>query len=133
MIKIAATLMLAAATITQALAAPNGCSVAVTQEPVVLRISKDEFRIAFAVSGNQCRETGCSGVIRYQAAWRTEHGPTKIDRKVLSYNIPDGANRSIAVDRHYFDTAEAQHTTSIVRIDVDEVSCALPTGRVAGK
>jgi hypothetical protein len=131
--KIVTTLILAAASISPAIAAPGTCSVSISQEPVVLRVGKDEFRIAFGVTGEQCRESGCSGVIRYQASWRTEDGAVAIDRKALSYHIPDGGSRSIAVDRHYFDTAEAKQTTSVVRVDVDEVSCARPANRLAVK
>lgn len=104
-------------------AAPAACSVNVSEHPVVMRIGKDEFRIAFAVNSDTCRESGCNGTIRYQAAWKTEDGSTSVDRKRLSYSIPDGATRSIAVDRHYFDTSEAKHTTDIVHVSIDKVSC----------
>jgi hypothetical protein len=76
------------------------------------------------VNSDACKANGCNGTIRYQASWKTEDGATSIDRKLLSYSIPDGATRSIAVDRHYFDTAEGKHTTDIVRVQIDAVSCA---------
>lgn len=106
-----------------ALAAPAACSVAVDNDPVVIRMNKDEFRIAFGVTGEQCREAGCSGAIRYHAAWRTEDGAEATDSKLLRYEIPSGANRSIAVDRHYFDTSEGKHTTDVVDVRVEDVSC----------
>ncbi len=105
-------------------AASAACAVNVGAQPVVMRIGKDEFRIAFAVNSDACKANGCNGTIRYQASWKTEDGATSIDRKLLSYTIPDGATRSIAVDRHYFDTAEGKHTTDIVRVQIDAVSCA---------
>lgn len=106
-----------------AAAVSAACSVTVNDQPVVMRIGKDEFRIAFGVNADAC-QSGCSGTIRYQAAWRTDDGVTNVDRKQLSYSIPDGATRSIAVDRHYFDTAEGKHTTDIVHVSVDDVSCS---------
>jgi hypothetical protein len=41
----------------------------------------------------------------------------------VAFDIPAGAERSLSVDRHYFDTAEAQHTTSVVGVDVEQISC----------
>lgn len=106
-------------------AAPaSACSVSLSQDPVVMRLNKDEFRIAFGVNGEHCVSDGCSGVIRYKADWKTEDGKTSTDSKLLSYSVPRGASRSIAVDRHYFDTAEGKHTTDIVKVSVDEVSCS---------
>ena len=106
-----------------ALATEATCAVNVTNDPVVIRMDKDEFRIAFGVAGDTCAEHGCTGVIRYHAAWQTEDGAKSIDNKVLSYAIPTGAKRSIAVDRHYFDTSEGQHTTDLVEVKIDDVSC----------
>ncbi|MEP7041435.1 MAG: hypothetical protein ABI843_00145 [Dokdonella sp.] len=110
-------------------AAPaSACPVSLTNDPVVMRLNKDEFRIVFGVNGDQCVADGCSGVIHYKAAWKTEDGATSTDSKLLNYTVPRGASRTIAVDRHYFDTAEGQHTTEIVKVSVDDVSC---TDRVA--
>ncbi|MET0229865.1 MAG: hypothetical protein ABW186_02925 [Rhodanobacteraceae bacterium] len=109
-----------------AVAAETTCAVNVSNDPVVIRMDKDEFRIAFGVTGDACDAKGCSGVIRYRAAWRTEDGAEATDTKVLSYDIPSGSKRSIAVDRHYFDTSEGRHTTDLVSVSVDEVSCTEP-------
>lgn len=107
-------------------AAPaSACSVSLTNEPVVMRLNKDEFRIVFGVNGgDQCKADGCSGVIHYKADWKTEDGATSTDSKLLSYTVPRGASRSIAVDRHYFDTSEGKHTTEIVNVSVENVSCS---------
>jgi hypothetical protein len=105
-------------------AAPATCSVTVGKEPVVMRMSKDEFRIVFAVSGDDCSEHGCAGIIKYQATWRTEDGAGNVDSKALSYAIPSGSSRSIAVDRHYFDLGEGKHKTDLVNVSVEGVSCA---------
>jgi len=109
-----------------ALAAPAACSVNINNDPLIMRMSKDEFRIAFGVSGDQCPDGGCAGAIAYEATWRTEDGAEAVDRKMLSYSIPSGAKHSIAVDRHYFDTGEGKHTTELVRVSVSDVSCAQP-------
>lgn len=106
-------------------AAPaESCAVTVGDEPLVMRLGKDEFRIAFGVDGEQCQLEGCRGAIRYRAEWQTEHGASGSDSRLLSFNVPPGASRTIAVDRNYFDTAEGQHTTDIVKIHVDTVTCA---------
>ena len=109
-----------------AVAAEATCAVNVTNDPVVIRMDKDEFRIAFGVAGDACETNGCSGVIRYRAAWRTEDGTEASDDKVLSYEIPSGSKRSIAVDRHYFDTSEGRHTTDLVDVKVGDISCTTP-------
>jgi hypothetical protein len=115
-----------------AVAAESSCAVTVNNEPVIIRMNKDEFRIAFGVTGDACRDHGCAGVIRYRAAWRTEDGAEATDAKVLSYDIPNGASQSIAVDRHYFDTSEGKHTTELVGVTVDAVSCQ-PARLTAGR
>jgi hypothetical protein len=106
-----------------AFSAPAACTVSLTQEPLVMRVGKDEFRIAFGVEGASCNDTGCAGSIKYKATWQTEQGTQVVDRKTLDFSIPSGAKRSISVDRHYFDTSEAGHTTQVVHVDVDGISC----------
>jgi hypothetical protein len=104
-------------------ATPATCSVSLTQDPLVMRVGKDEFRIAFGLDAAACRESGCSGSIRYDATWQTDDGQQSTERKTVAFDIPAGAERSLSVDRHYFDTAEAQHTTQIVGVAVDQISC----------
>ena len=106
-----------------AFAAPATCGVSLTQDPLVMRVGKDEFRIAFGLDAASCRESGCSGSIRYDATWQTDDGELSTERKTVTFDIPAGAERSLSVDRHYFDTAEAQHTTQIVGVAVDQISC----------
>ena len=121
--KLAAMAMaLAAMPLASAFAETGTCSVSLTQDPLVMRVGKDEFRIAFGLDGASC--AGCSGVIKYNTTWETEDGTRSTEQKSVTFNIPDGAERSISVDRHYFDTAEAQHTTQVVSVNVDQISCA---------
>jgi hypothetical protein len=115
--------LLALLPIAAAAATPETCKVAVAADPVVIRLDKDEFRIAFSVAGEECRRSGCTGAIRYKAAWRTDDGVERTDQKLVSFDIPNGASRSIAVDRNYFDTGEGKHTTDVVEVRVDDVSC----------
>ena len=109
-----------------AMATPATCSVSLTQDPLVMRVGKDEFRIAFGLDAASCHESGCSGSIRYDATWQTDDGQQSTERKTVAFDIPAGAERSLSVDRHYFDTAEAQHTTQIVGVAVDRISCDSP-------
>lgn len=118
-----ALLALALLNTTSVFAASPACSVSMSQDPVVLRVGKDEFRIAFGLNGEQCSNTGCAGTIDYRAAWKADDGTTRSEQKHLSYSIPDGAKRSLVVDRHYFDTSEGKHTTDITKVSVDSVSC----------
>jgi hypothetical protein len=106
-----------------AFAAPATCAVSLTQEPLVMRLGKDEFRIAFGLDAATCRESGCSGSIKYNATWQTDDGQQSTERKTVTFDIPAGAERSLSVDRHYFDTAEAQHTTKVVGVDVEQINC----------
>jgi hypothetical protein len=110
-------------------AASESCSVSLSQDPVVIRVGKDEFRIAFGLNGEQCASNGCNGTIDYSAAWKTDDGVARSEQKHLSYSIPDGAKRSLVVDRHYFDTSEGKHTTDVTKVSVDSVSCEASTAR----
>ena len=47
-------------------APPAPRSVSLTQEPLIMRLNKDEFRIAFGINGEACDLNGCSGTIRYR-------------------------------------------------------------------
>lgn len=97
--------------------------VSLTQSPLVMRLSKDEFRIAFGISGERCFAKGCHGEIRYRVHWRTEEGATHSEMKLVDYTIVAHSGRSIAVDRQYFDTAEGRHTTEVVAVSVDLITC----------
>jgi hypothetical protein len=98
-------------------AAPRGASL--TQEPLVMRLSKDEFRIVFGLAAQQC----AAGSIRYRVDWRTDAGTLSSEVKRVNFDMPRPYTRAMTVDRQYFDTAEGAHTTEIVKVSVDEISC----------
>ena len=104
-------------------AAVSSRAVSLTQDPVVMRLSKDEFRIAFGINGERCGANGCSGVIRYRVDWKTADGTTRSEIKRVGYSVAPLARRTIAVDRQYFDTAEGRHTTDVVKVSVDAITC----------
>ena len=104
-------------------AAVSTRAVSLTQDPVVMRLSKDEFRIAFGLNAERCVTAGCNGVIRYRVDWKTEDGTTRSEIKRVSYAAVPSANRALTVDRQYFDTAEGAHTTDVVRVSVDMITC----------
>lgn len=108
-----------------AVAATQGtCSVSLTQDPLVMRVGKDEFRVAFGLDGSTCKASGgCSGTIRYNATWLAEDGTRSTERKAVAFEIPQGAERSLSVDRGYFDNGEAQHTTQLVEVGVEQIHC----------
>ncbi|MBS0378612.1 MAG: hypothetical protein JSS29_09010 [Proteobacteria bacterium] len=120
--KLMPLLMVAAATGVHA-GAPSKDRIYLSQTPLVMRLSKDEFRIAFGLNSEHCAASGCHGRIRYRVHWKTEDGATHSDVKEVSYAIAAHSGRSIAVDRQYFDTGEAQHTTEVVAVTVDEITC----------
>ncbi len=95
-----------------------------TQAPLVMRLGKDEFRIAFGIDGTGCFPRGCHGLIRYRVAWSTEDGMAHSEIKRVHYAVSPNTRRSIAVDRQYLDTAEGAHTTSVVGLTVDRITCS---------
>ncbi len=97
--------------------------VSLTQAPLVMRLGNDEFRIAFGVNGERCAANGCNGVIRYRVYWKTEDGTTRSEMKQVSYAIAVRASRTITVDRQYFDTAEGAHTTNVIAVRVEKITC----------
>jgi len=113
-----ALLSLGAAGVTSA----AGPAVSLTQDPLVMRLSKDEFRIVFGIH-TQSAGRGCNGVIRYRVDWKTEDGTSRSETRLVSYRVSPSASRAITVDRQYFDTAEGQHTTEVVKVSVNRISC----------
>ena len=103
-------------------APPAKHSVSLTQDPLVMRLNKDEFRIAFGINGEKCLPHGCHGAIRYRVSWQTEDGARHSEIKQVSYSVLPNAGRAIAVDRQYFDTAEGAHVTDIVEVTVDAIT-----------
>jgi hypothetical protein len=61
-------------------------------------------------------------LIRYRVDWKTADGTTRSETKHVSYTVSPLAPRTIAVDRQYFDTAEGQHTTDVVKVRVDSIT-----------
>jgi hypothetical protein len=127
MMKIISLSLIAIATtgaIASAIAAPaSGHSASLTQEPVVMRLSKDEFRIAFGINSERCAATGCNGVIHYRVDWKAEDGMTRSESRRVSYEALPSMGRSITVDRQYFDTAEGAHKTDVVKVSVNKITC----------
>lgn len=104
-------------------------SVSLTQRPVVMRLSADEFRIAFGINAATCAASGCSGAIRYRVDWKTEDGVMHSEIKRVDYIAEPRAKRTITVDRARFDTAEGAHTTDVVDVRVERITClaGMPT------
>jgi hypothetical protein len=97
--------------------------ISLTQDPLVMRLNKDEFRIAVGINGERSSTNGCSGTIRYRVEWKTADGTTRSEIKHVNYTVSPRAGRTIAVDRQYFDTAEGQHTTDVVKVSIDAITC----------
>jgi hypothetical protein len=102
---------------------PSGRSASLTQDPLVMRLSKDEFRIAFGVNAPGCASNGCSGVIHFRVKWKTEDGTVISEFRRVSYNVLPHSSRTMTVDRQYFDTAEGAHTTDVIKVTVDTITC----------
>jgi hypothetical protein len=94
-----------------------------TQSPLVMRMSKDEFRVAFGIKSVGCAANGCRGVIRYRVRWQAEDGTTRWETREVDYAVVPHSTRTITVDRQYFDTAEGAHTTDVVQVIVARVTC----------
>jgi hypothetical protein len=113
--------------LSSAAAPPSAHTIHLTQDPVVMRLSRDEFRIAFGINAERCASQGCNGVIRYRVDWKTEDGTVHSETKHVSYNVLPHTSRTMTVDRQYFDTAEGAHKTDIVKVRVDMITCAAGT------
>ena len=98
-------------------------SVSLSQDPLVMRLGKDEFRIAFGLNAGRSASNGCDGVISYRVDWKTEDGTTRREAKQVKFTVLPGASRTITVDHQYFGTAEAAHTTDVVKVSVDKITC----------
>ena len=96
---------------------------ALTQSPLVMRMGKDEFRIAFGIKGDGCAASGCHGRIRYRVNWRAEDGMDHSEIREVGYTVEPHTARTITVDRQYFDTSEGAHTTEVVEVMVTRVTC----------
>lgn len=101
--------------------------VSLAQQPLVMRLSKDEFRIVFGLIAGRVADRGCAGVVRYHVDWKTDDGTTRSELRQVNYSIAPRSDRSITVDRQYFDTGEGQHTSEILRVSVERITC-LDTG-----
>ncbi len=98
-------------------------SVVLSQDPLIMRISKDEFRIVFGINGERCGLQGCSGLIRYRVDWKTPDGTTRSEVRHVNYTVSPHASRTLTVDRQYFDTADGQPTTDVLKVSVDAIPC----------
>ena len=99
-------------------------AVSLTQPPLVMRVGKDEFRVAFGIKSAGCAATGCHGVVRYHVQWKADDGTTRLAIREVDFAVaPHSADRTITVDRQYFDTAEGAHTTDVVQVTVDRLTC----------
>ncbi len=98
-------------------------SASLSQDPLVMRLNKDEFRIAFGINAERFGPNGYNGDIRYRVNWKTEDGTTHSDIKRVNYTVLPGVSRTIAVDHQYFDTAAGEHTTDVVKVNVDKITC----------
>jgi len=117
------TLALATMIVSAGASAAAARTVSLSQKPFVMRLQKDEFRIAFGINGERCAPSGCNGSIRYRVDWKTMNGVKHSDVKQVNYTVSPHASRTIAVDQQYFDTAEGEQTTAIVKVSVDRITC----------
>ncbi len=115
-------LIAAAAAVGPAHAAAAKHTATLVGQPLVMRLDKDEFRIAFGVEGRQCAD-GCTGAIRYRVSWKAADGTARSEARWVSYRISPAASRTIAVDRQYLDTAEGANTTDVTAVSVDRITC----------
>jgi hypothetical protein len=93
-----------------------------TQDPLVMRLGRDEFRIAFGIDAGRLGSKGGNGVIRYRVDWKTEDGTRRSEIKQVNFTVPAGAGRTITVDHQYLDTAEGEHTTEVVKVSVEKIA-----------
>jgi hypothetical protein len=98
-------------------------SAALAEQPLVMRLSKDEFRIAFGLNARGCASSGCNGVIHYRVDWKSDDGVARSELRRVSYSVLPHYSRALTVDRQFFDTAEGAHTIAILKVTVSSISC----------
>jgi len=98
-------------------------SASLSQDPLVMRLDKDEFRIAFGINAGRFAANGCNGDVRYLVNWKAEDGTTHSEIKRVNYTVLPGVSRTIAVDQQHFDTAKGEHTTDVVKVKVAKITC----------
>jgi hypothetical protein len=103
-------------------APPPQSAVSLTQAPLVMRLSKDEFRVAFGINGEKYFPSGCRGSLRYRVVWKTEDGLTRYEVRRVNFVVLPNSRRTIVVDRQYFDTAEGAHWIQVVSVNVDLIT-----------
>ena len=104
-------------------ASPDKHNVSLVGSPLVMRLNNDEFRIAFGIDGERCMPGGCSGLIHYRVQWKTADGTARSEIRRVSYKVSPHSGRTIAVDRQFLDTAEGAHTTDVMGVSVDKITC----------
>jgi hypothetical protein len=117
-----AAAVIASAGLSASVAAPSNGVVSLSADPLVMRLSKDEFRIAFGLDGAHCMPSGCSGQVHYRVHWTASDGTTRWETKAVSYHVAPNASRTVAVDRQYLDTAEGAHTIDAVEVSVHAIT-----------
>jgi hypothetical protein len=105
-----------------ALAEPDANAVLLRGDPLVMRLSKDEFRIVFGLEARTCMPVGCKGSVRYRVDWRANDGTARSELRQVSYTVSPDSARTIAVDRQFLDTAEGAHTVDVLKVSVDGIS-----------
>jgi hypothetical protein len=109
--------------VSAAVKSPAVRTVSLVGAPLVMRLNNDEFRIAFGIDGKRCMPGGCSGLIHYRVYWKAADGTARSEARRVSYEVSPHSGRTIAVDRQFLDTAEGAHTTDIMKVSVDKISC----------
>ena len=93
--------------------------VSLTQEPLVIRLNKDEFLIAFGVDAKKCGTNGCNGVISSRVEWKAEDSTIRSTLSRVTFTAPAGAARTIAVDHQHL---KGNGTTQILTVSVEGIS-----------
>jgi hypothetical protein len=105
-----------------ALAAPPEGTVLLSSDPLVMRLNKDEFRIAFGIEAKSCMAHGCNGTVHYRVNWKASDGTARTELRQVSYAVAPNYDHTIAVDRQYLDTSEGAHTVDVVKVSVDKIT-----------
>jgi hypothetical protein len=97
----------------------GGSLVSLIQDPLVIRLNKDEFLIAFGVDAKKCGTNGCNGVINSRVDWKAEDGTIRSTLSRVTFTAPAGADRTIAVDHQHL---KGNGTTQILSVSVEGIS-----------
>lgn len=85
---------------------------------------KDEFKLKFRVSSDDCTKYGCSGYVKYRIHFNWVSGGNSSKRTLIGYRISQGQKSREVVDTTF--PSGAAMAVAIKDVEIESVSCSSP-------